>query len=129
MRILCDAKDSHILSKKSNCVFVIFMFEILTNRQLTTSLILNNWDLYGNNLITTDHFVLMHVFAFYHLISISSALVVLSCVGCLLITGVINESINLSRVMRKPTMWFPNKSDTNRAVQAQKMARDWKFWI
>ena len=26
-------------------------------------------------------------------------------------------------------MWFPNRSDTNRAVQAQKMARDWKFWI
>ena len=26
-------------------------------------------------------------------------------------------------------MWFPNKSDTKRAVQAQKMARDWKFWI
>ena len=31
--------------------------------------------------------------------------------------------------MRKPTMWFPNRFDTNRAVQAQKMARDWKFWI
>ena len=26
-------------------------------------------------------------------------------------------------------MWFPNRSDTNRAVQAQKMGRDWKFWI
>ena len=26
-------------------------------------------------------------------------------------------------------MWFPNRSDTNRAVQAQKMARDWEFWI
>ena len=31
--------------------------------------------------------------------------------------------------MRKPTMWFPNRSDTNHAVQAQKMVRDWKFWI
>ena len=29
--------------------------------------------------------------------------------------------------MRKPTMWFPNKSDTNPAVQAQKKARSWKF--
>ena len=28
-----------------------------------------------------------------------------------------------------PTMWFPNRSDTNRAVQALKMARDWKFFI
>ena len=26
-------------------------------------------------------------------------------------------------------MWFLNRSGTNRAVQAQKMARDWKFWI
>ena len=26
-------------------------------------------------------------------------------------------------------MWFPTRSDTNQAVQAQKMARDWKFWI
>ena len=25
--------------------------------------------------------------------------------------------------MRKLIMWFPNRSDTNRAVQAQKMAR------
>ena len=24
---------------------------------------------------------------------------------------------------------FPTSSDTNRAVQAQKMTRDWKFWI
>ena len=26
-------------------------------------------------------------------------------------------------------MWFPNRSDTNRAVQAQKRARSLKFWI
>ena len=26
-------------------------------------------------------------------------------------------------------MWFPNRYDANRPVQAQKMARDWKFWI
>ena len=31
--------------------------------------------------------------------------------------------------MRKPSMWFPTRSDTNQAVQAQKMARGWKFWI
>ena len=31
--------------------------------------------------------------------------------------------------MRKPNMWFPNRSDTNRAVQAQKIARGWKVWI
>ena len=33
----------------------------------------------------------------------------------------------MSPVMRKPTMWFPNRPDTNRAVQAQKMVRGWKF--
>ena len=26
-------------------------------------------------------------------------------------------------------MWFQNRSYTNRAVQAQKMARGWKVWI
>ena len=26
-------------------------------------------------------------------------------------------------------MWFPNRFDTNRAVQAHKMTSDWKFWI
>ena len=31
--------------------------------------------------------------------------------------------------MRKPTIWFPNRSDINLAVQVQKMARGWKFWI
>ena len=34
-----------------------------------------------------------------------------------------------SRVMRKPTFWFPTCSDTNQAVQLQKMARGLKFWI
>ena len=31
--------------------------------------------------------------------------------------------------MRKQTMWFLDRSDRNRAVQAQKMARGWKFGI
>ena len=31
--------------------------------------------------------------------------------------------------MRKPTLWFPNRSDTNQAVQSQKQARSLKFWI
>ena len=31
--------------------------------------------------------------------------------------------------MGKPTMWFPNRSDTNRPVQAQKRARSLKFRI
>ena len=35
----------------------------------------------------------------------------------------------LSHLVEKTTMWFPNRSDTNRAAQAQKTARGWKFWI
>ena len=35
----------------------------------------------------------------------------------------------LSCVMRKPTMWFTNRFDTNQAVQEQKKATGWKFWI
>ena len=31
--------------------------------------------------------------------------------------------------MGKPTMWFPNRSDTNRSVQSQKSARILKFRI
>ena len=31
--------------------------------------------------------------------------------------------------MRKITMWFPKRANTNQAVQAQKIARGWKFWI
>ena len=27
------------------------------------------------------------------------------------------------------TMWIANRFDTNRDVQAQRMARGWKFWI
>ena len=30
-------------------------------------------------------------------------------------------------LVRKPTMWFPNKSDTNQAIQSQKQARSLKF--
>ena len=35
----------------------------------------------------------------------------------------------LSCVVRKPVFGLPTRSDTNRAVQAQKMARGWKFRI
>ena len=31
--------------------------------------------------------------------------------------------------MRKPTFWFLTRSDTNQAVQLQKMARGLKFWV
>ena len=31
--------------------------------------------------------------------------------------------------MRKPTVWFPNRSDSNQAVHLLMMARGCKFWI
>ena len=34
----------------------------------------------------------------------------------------------MSRLVGKPTTWFPNRSDTNRPVQLQKQARSLKFW-
>ena len=35
----------------------------------------------------------------------------------------------LNLCMRKPTIWVLTMSDTNWAVQSQKMDRGWKFWI
>ena len=35
---------------------------------------------------------------------------------------------HMSLLVGKPTMWFPNRSDTNRPVQSQKRARSLKFW-
>ena len=35
----------------------------------------------------------------------------------------------MSHLVAKPTMWFPNRSDTNRPVQEQKIARSLKFRI
>ena len=36
--------------------------------------------------------------------------------------------IKMNRLVGKPTMWFANRSDTNRAVQAQTRARILRFW-
>ena len=38
------------------------------------------------------------------------------------------EMLYMSRLVGKPTMWFPNRSDTNWPVQAQISARSLKFW-
>ena len=42
---------------------------------------------------------------------------------------VFNRRDDMSRLLGKPTMWFPNRSNTNRPVQAQKWARSLKFRI
>ena len=36
---------------------------------------------------------------------------------------------HLSHLVEKPTMWFPNRSDTNRPVQARKRARSLRFRV
>ena len=66
-------------------------------------------------------------------------LLVFSCGGSIfcfpMILHIIHQNCSaqdekyISRVMRKLTMSFLNRSDTNRAVQAQKMARGWNLWI
>ena len=38
-------------------------------------------------------------------------------------TPVCHSGKDMTRVMRKPTFWFPTWSDTNQAVQLQKIAR------
>ena len=43
-------------------------------------------------------------------------------------------STYLIRIIRKPTMWFPNRSDTNRpdtnrSAQSQQKARIWNIWV
>ena len=40
-----------------------------------------------------------------------------------------HQTFNMSMCVRKPTIWDPTRSDTNRAVQSQKMVRGWEFWI
>ena len=39
------------------------------------------------------------------------------------------KQLNMSRVMRKPTMWFLTRSDTNKAVQLLETTRGLKFCI
>ena len=57
-------------------------------------------------------------------------------VACLIHMILMNQTwdqsslqVHLSRLMGKPTMWFPNRSDTNQAAQSQKQARSLKFRI
>ena len=51
------------------------------------------------------------------------------CVQSVLSADGEGSFIYLSRLVGKPTMWFPNRSDTNWAVQAQKRERSLKFRI
>ena len=42
-------------------------------------------------------------------------------------TGKTDQTRQMGRVMRKPMFWFPTWSNTNQAVQLQKMASGLKF--
>ena len=41
----------------------------------------------------------------------------------------VKSGVIFIRTMRKPTMWFPNRSGMNQAIQAQKHARSLEFQI
>ena len=41
----------------------------------------------------------------------------------------VSHEVAQSRLVGKPTMWFPNRPDTNQAVQSQKQAKSLKFRI
>ena len=48
---------------------------------------------------------------------------------CVLGLALLMSTYNLSLVLRKPVFGFPARTDTNQAVQLQKMARGLKFCI
>ena len=72
----------------------------------------------------------------FTLLSVTFLFSVTSTLLCLVLVyraphvcGRLTPETKMSRVMRKPMIWFPTWSDTNQAVQLQKMARGLKFWI
>ena len=66
--------------------------------------------------------------------SIQSCLRTLMCLAVHGSTKMLNKLVvsgrrNEQQCVRKPTIRVPTRSDTNRAVQEQKLVRGWKFWI
>ena len=65
----------------------------------------------------------------YDLYLLYTIFVTFEIMGCLDQLGTLIEFNKIySRLVGKPTMWFPNRSDTNQVVQSQKQARSLKFW-
>ena len=56
----CSAKASHIFSTKNIGIFEILTFEILTSRELTTLLVLNNQAKLYNQVATVSSRFLKH---------------------------------------------------------------------
>ena len=61
--------------------------------------------------------------------TVTKKIVVLHRIMFVKIKGFQTSYIYMSRLVGNPTMWFPNRSHTNRPVQAQKLARSLKFRI
>ena len=61
-----------------------------------------------------------------HIIGTDQPAWILSLISALVVHSSNSE---MSRIMRKPTFWFPTWSDTNQAVQLQRMAKGLKFRI
>ena len=69
------------------------------------------------------------LFSFFFLsFFLSQSLINIICKVHTFLSPSLSET-KLSRLMGKPTMWFLNRSDINRAVQPQKIARSLKFPI
>ena len=70
----------------------------------------------------------MVVFALCKLSTSKDFKVISPCLFKVACNSIACTLLKLSRLMGKPTTWFPNRSDTNQAAQSQKQARSLKFW-
>ena len=82
-----------------------------------------NFDFGSNNTSVSNHF-LVDFDRLYVAIRFLQVFIYIDECHC----TSIKYSHDMSRLVGKPTMWFPNRSDTNRPVQSQKRARSLKFW-
>ena len=113
-----SANISANLNKKDKFILILFLARILMK-------------LHTCRLIISFHTPIKFVVVSHNLLGMQ----IVFYVNAFSIDGTIDKMmvkgarIYLSRVMRKPTMWLPNGSDTNRAVQALKVVRGLKFLI
>ena len=86
-------------------------------KQWNSSLLfINVGQIYGLYTLTADHYLVPHIRLVFEKLVFEKEF----CIQVLKY---------ISHLVGKPTMWFPNRFDTNRAVQAQKLAEGLKFRI
>ena len=73
-------------------------------------------------------FMIWHCYIDVHLLNLFSVFSIETSVLVIEISEASHTQTYLSLV-RKPVIGFPTRSDTNRAVQPQEIARGLKFWI